>query len=487
MMRGNIQTGGHLIILTLLILAGSFLRFYHLDYNPFWFDEAFTLFAAGHTLAGIWDIVTNNSPELAGVLLTAEFNPPLFLFLEHLMLVFGRSEFILRFIPALAGVLTIPVFYLIGKDTGDETTGIIMAALVTFSPFHVFYSQDARPYPVMLLFFSLAFFFFFVSLRTRSVRFGLLFGLFAALTFWTHYSAVIPLGVLFAYLFFHGAAHGGKEREHYTVAGISLFTFLALSAPLLPLSAGLFVKRTGIPPLWGAKGWDLAGQIFYSLSGYNRSILALFLVLFILGLVFFWKKERAKTLLMAGLLVIPVIASLYLAERMPMTARYLICLLPVFFLGISLSLPPLAGLSGRKDTTILLIVLFFLVQAPFLASYYVPYYTGYSKEDWRGMAHLIEGTSANGDHIIVVPYYTRLPLDIYYNNTSDGTYETGVRNESGILTVIQRLENNQAYFVVSGHIAAADPDGSTAQWLKNNTERIGMTRNIELYRLNVAE
>ena len=54
------------------------MRFYHLDYNSFWFDEAFTLFTANHTVAGIWDIVANNSKELSSFLLTGEFNPPLF-------------------------------------------------------------------------------------------------------------------------------------------------------------------------------------------------------------------------------------------------------------------------------------------------------------------------------------------------------------------------------------------------------------------------
>ena len=48
------------------------------------------------------------------------------------MLVFGQSEFILRFIPALLGVLTIPVFYYIGKEFADEDVGIIMAALLPF-------------------------------------------------------------------------------------------------------------------------------------------------------------------------------------------------------------------------------------------------------------------------------------------------------------------------------------------------------------------
>jgi hypothetical protein len=249
------------------------------------------------------------------------------------------------------------------------------------------------------------------------------------------------------------------------------------------MSIGLSVKRTNIPPVWGTKGLDVIYEVFSALSEYHRFMMALFFVLFILGTFFFWKVDRAKTILIVGLLAIPLIVSLYLSERMPMTARYLIYLLPFFFLGISLSFKPLAGLYKRKNITILLIAIFFLLQAPFLALYYIPHSTQYSKEDWRGIAQSIEGNSADGDYIFVVPYYTRLPLDIYYNNKSDGTYEFGVRNESEIKPILLRLKNNQAFFVVTGHLKAADPDGSTIQWLKNNTQRIDMTKEIELYKL----
>ena len=477
----------HFILLIMLIITGSFLRFYHLDYNSFWFDEAFTLFAANHTLAGIGDIVANTSKELASVLLTGEFNPPLFYYLEHFMVVFGQSEFVLRFIPALLGVVTIPVFYFIGKEFADEDIGLIMAALLTFSPFHVYYSQEARSFSTMLFLFSLAFFFFLVSLRTNSVQSWILFAFFAALTVWTHYYAGIPLALLFAYALFRGIARAGNDITQLYPFMVSFITFLIISLPLTPLIIELSLKRTRIPPVWGTKGLDVIYEIFSALSEYHRFMMALFFVLFIIGTFFFWKIDKAKTILLVGLLAIPIIISVYLSERMPMTARYLFYLLPVFFLGISLSFKPLAGLYKGKDITIILIVIFFLFQAPFLAYYYIPYSTQYSKEDWRGIAHNIEENSASGDYIFVVPYYTRLPLDIYYSNKSDGTFEFGVRNESEIMPILLSVKSNQAFFVITGHIKAADPDGSTIQWLQNNTHRIGMTKGIELRKLHLVQ
>jgi 4-amino-4-deoxy-L-arabinose transferase-like glycosyltransferase len=46
------------------------------------------------------------------------------------MLPFGQNEFIVRAVPALLGILTIPTFYLIGKEFRDKNVGIISATLL---------------------------------------------------------------------------------------------------------------------------------------------------------------------------------------------------------------------------------------------------------------------------------------------------------------------------------------------------------------------
>jgi 4-amino-4-deoxy-L-arabinose transferase-like glycosyltransferase len=255
----------------------------------------------------------------------------------------------------------------------------------------------------------------------------------------------------------------------------------------VPLTIDLYLQRTSTPPLWGIKGSEVFFHIFSALSEYHRSTTALFIILFVIGIFFTWKNDRAKALLIGGLLTIPVLISFFLADRMPMDERYLFYLFPFFFLGISLSFKPIAKFFQDKNVIIILIVIFFLLQTPFLTSFYNTYFTKYSKEDWRGIAQSIEENSAEGDYIIVIPYYTQLPLDIYYSNKSDGTYEFGVQDESEIKPLLLKLKNNQAYFVVTQHIKKADPDGSTIQWVNNNTQRIGMSEEIELYRLNSSK
>jgi len=134
--RSLITKSRYIQALIVLTVAGIFLRFYNLGYNSLWLDEATTYNISLQSFTGIWQTITTGS----------EFNPPLFYWVEHIMLIFGNSEIILRFVPAVLGVLSIPVFYLVGKEFLDRNTGIIAAAACTVSPFLIYYSQEARAY-----------------------------------------------------------------------------------------------------------------------------------------------------------------------------------------------------------------------------------------------------------------------------------------------------------------------------------------------------
>ena len=178
----------YLQILLSLTLVGAILRFYNLGYNSLWLDEASTLTIAVKSIPDIWQATTGG-----------EFNPPLFYWTEHVMLVFGNSEVVLRVVPALLGVLTIPLIYLVGKEFMDRNTGIIAAAAFAFSPFLIFYSQEARAYSMMLFFVTASMVFYFRALKSNGLSDWALFGILSALAFWSHFYALVIIGALFLY------------------------------------------------------------------------------------------------------------------------------------------------------------------------------------------------------------------------------------------------------------------------------------------------
>ncbi|HXW99071.1 MAG TPA: glycosyltransferase family 39 protein, partial [Methanomicrobiales archaeon] len=209
-----VRRSRYLQALILLTVLGAFLRLFQLGTASLWLDEASTLGLARESVTQIW-----------GSLTLGEFNPPLFYWIEHGMLVFGESEAVLRLVPAILGILTIPVFYLIGKEILDRNTGLIAAALLAFSPFQLYYSQEARAYAPMLFFFSIAFFFFLRLISSWDRRDAALFGIFSALAFWTHFYAFVPILALFLFLLAVKAKEMGRDIRSAIPLGISILAF----------------------------------------------------------------------------------------------------------------------------------------------------------------------------------------------------------------------------------------------------------------------
>lgn len=140
-LRGPLQLG-------LLTLAALALRLFRLDRLPLWHDEAATWwYARLITGGGILEAVP------------LEPTPPLYYSLVAAMRgSFGDSDWMLRFPSAVFGALSIPVVFLLVRQLalglGDgvaRRAGWLAAILLTVHPLHVFYSREARAYPLLLL------------------------------------------------------------------------------------------------------------------------------------------------------------------------------------------------------------------------------------------------------------------------------------------------------------------------------------------------
>jgi uncharacterized membrane protein len=123
-------------------LAAAGLRLYALGQNSLWVDEHASLLTARFPLADI----------PAAALSHDAFEPPVYFWLLHLVIrLFGDSEVALRLLSAIAGALTVPLAVLLFRALGAGTrVAIIGAALLALSPLHLWYSQEARPYALLV-------------------------------------------------------------------------------------------------------------------------------------------------------------------------------------------------------------------------------------------------------------------------------------------------------------------------------------------------
>jgi mannosyltransferase len=180
------------VVIALTVLA-AVLRFYRLAHQGFWFDEANTAadvrYSPGHML---------------GLLPQNETTPPLFYCVAWIWArVFGFGAYALRSLPALAGVLTVPVIYAAASKLVTRRVGIVAAALTACNPFLVWYSQEFRPYePLVLL--SAASLLTFAYVKDRpDARVTAAWAVISALAIADHYYAfliVVPEAVYLLYL-----------------------------------------------------------------------------------------------------------------------------------------------------------------------------------------------------------------------------------------------------------------------------------------------
>ena len=111
----------------------------------------------------------------------------------------------------------------------------------------------------------------------------------------------------------------------------------------------------------------------------------------------------------------------------------------------------------------------------------VSYYSGYSKNDWRGFGVVLHEKTNPGDSIVAVPGYMTQPLDYYYSSVKDETQEYSATTRQDLDKVYLQKGNGTMYFVVTSDISAADPGGDAVAWLKNNTVFLGQDTGIFLF------
>ena len=129
------------VFLPLLVILIAFtVRFHHLGTQSLWNDEGNSLRLAQRSVGDLIDAAGR------------DIHPPgYYLALKGWIALAGQSEFSLRALSALAGVLTAAVTVALGRALFSRAAGIMAGLLVALSPFAVYYSQETRMYAQLAL------------------------------------------------------------------------------------------------------------------------------------------------------------------------------------------------------------------------------------------------------------------------------------------------------------------------------------------------
>ena len=151
--------------------------------------------------------------------------PPLFtLLIAQSMNIFGSTPVAVAYVPLLAGVLLIPLTYLLGVLIANRFVGALAAFLMFMDPVAIICSQKIWPETTLALFTLLSVASFIKALKSGDRRYFLVSGLLCGLAANVKYPGILvaPIGLIFAYF------HRGDLLRNKTFLAGALLPFLML-------------------------------------------------------------------------------------------------------------------------------------------------------------------------------------------------------------------------------------------------------------------
>ncbi|MEO8082286.1 MAG: hypothetical protein ABI780_00540 [Ardenticatenales bacterium] len=129
-----------------LVLAALALRLHALDAQPLWSDEGLSLHRAG---LGLGDLLRGRI-VVDGFVTTDPMPPLYFVLLALARRALGPGIWAARFVAAALGVAVVPLGWLAGRRVAGRAAGLGAAVFTAISPLLVWYSQELRPYALLV-------------------------------------------------------------------------------------------------------------------------------------------------------------------------------------------------------------------------------------------------------------------------------------------------------------------------------------------------
>ena len=363
-----------------LTVLGAILRWSTIDVQSYWFDEALT---ARLLDLGLFDMLR--------ALPDKELTPPLYYVLAWpWSKLLGTDQLALRSFSALIGTLTIPVAYLAGAELLSRRAGVAAAALTAFNPLLVWYSQEARPYALVVLLGGLSFLFFTRALRGPRLRPLAAWVAVSIAALLAHYFAAFVIVPEAVWLFLH-AGHRRRVALAGAVLGLVGIAEIPLAVHQRSQVATDYISSIplGHRVLW--LGEDLVTGLVTALDTTAERLLAAtggLAVIAALGLFMRAppaRPARRAAALAAGVgaaaIVLPLLLALAGLDFLNTRNLILACLPLLLALAVAVSFPR-TGLGGAAAAAL-------LCALGVAATAYAAADESLHRDDWRGIARAL--------------------------------------------------------------------------------------------------
>ncbi len=316
----------HAFLVFAVILLGLLLRLWGLGSRNLWHDEAVTYFLSFH----------------GSLPLSRSLEPPIyFLILKAwLYLVPSPTEFWMRLPSVFLSVSSVLLLYRLAKRLLDQRLALISSLILSLSPIHIWYAQEARVYALYVFEVLAMTGCFLKALEEDKLKYWLWFIVLAVLALYTNYFILF----LFASQFCIALSVKRYRKKITKLLTSFAIVFFAFLPSMVKLGEKVFFVREGI---WWINSKPTLQTVFMSfknfLAGYNAppgffvSVALIILLASSFGFYYLFKERRdaAKSLF---LLIAMPLALAFLLSRAGISVyldRQLAAFSPFFYMVLA--------------------------------------------------------------------------------------------------------------------------------------------------------
>lgn len=426
-----------LLILAAITILAAILRFYKLGEWSFWYDEIFTL----RDVAKIFEISATNQQSSRWLIYWA-------------VNLLGITEFNARLVPALIGIISIPILYFPTRKMFAVPSALLFSIFLAISPWHLYWSQNARFYTTLLLFYTLSLFLVYFAFEEDKPWYLVLSLLFFGFAVMERVFAAMLVPVVAGYLV------GLKILPFEKPPGFRIRNILILLIPTLLIGFIGSYRYIVNPEEWlEGFGW-INNNPIWILSGITFYIGVPFICIGLMTAVYYLLEKDRGVLLLALAAFLPALAIVTLSLIQYTANRYVFVSMTPWLilsaLGVWKLFKQTRGRSWIIVSGVLLILLLFPMGENVL---YYQYQNG-NRDDWKGAFELVNELKEPGDMVIV----TEQLMGDYY--LEDGiTYNYNYLDYENLPG-----SDNKYWFIVDNNLGEKDPD--ILKWVKENSELI---------------
>lgn len=470
------------IVIVLIIALG--LRLPLLN-GSFWLDEAAQAFESSR-------------PFSQQLLIRADFQPPLIHYLTHFALYLSSSEWWLRTVVALIpGLITIFATYKIGQILFSNKVALVSSILLATSSFHIFYSQELRPYSLPAMFALLSWWILFQIIykkkEGKAIKIKLLNLSFDKRLFLLTIINILGLysSYLYPFLLISQLIYIWMMERHFIHQLIFSFALTSLTfLPWIPNFLGQLEEGRMVQAQ--LPGWDKVvsipqfkaigltfGKFIYGVLNIDFTLLFIITTLFLLlvvlliykdidkkDLVSYFKnliiqktKSKKKELKPLFVLLIaffvPLLAAWLISFWIPvLRPKRVLYLIPIFYLVIASAI----SFAKKKIFAYLLISILLLVNFYSTLNYYLR--PELQREDWRSLHEQVTTLYPKEHSVAVFSHPDAFAPWRWYDDGSYPNITTQVLHIDQVTNMKEKFQpiNNYNYVLVFDYLRTlSDP------------------------------